>query len=225
MAELLRGTRRILKNSGSGSVTYSDGEMRVTGYTYLRSYYDDDTIYTPVRRDGMTYYYDIIYSNDSGNQFYIGIEKFDAVKSPTSNDSTNYLVNTKDKMDHKRVFGTMTLTNTASGTPVHYITVRVLNNWGWFSDWCDMWKRWYHTFYVIQGNSNRHIKDDIDRKERCCTGRQFQDDGQRFINNEKRRGTHIQKRIYGCDRFLRDIKYKQKTGYLLVYGTVKRFNS
>lgn len=130
MAELLRGTRRILKNTGSGSVTYSDGEMRVTGYTWLRSYYDDDTIYTPVRRDGMTYYYDIIYSNDSGNQFYIGIEKYDAVKSPTSNDSCNYLVNTKDKMNHKRVFGTMTLTNTASGTPVHYISVRVLNNWG-----------------------------------------------------------------------------------------------
>ncbi len=129
MAELLRGTKRVYKNSGSGTFEVVDGNLCITGYTYLRSYYDDNTRFTPVLRDGMTYYYDIIYSNDSGNMLYIGIEKFDEPKNPTSNDSTNYLVATTQKYDHNRVSGTMTLTNTASGTPVRYITVRILNNW------------------------------------------------------------------------------------------------
>ncbi len=129
MSELVHGLNKFYKSSGSYVWNEDTCDLEITGGAHLKMYADDGTTYTPVKRDGVTYYWDAIYSNSSGNQFYIGIEKFDANKTGTSNDSCSYIVNTKAKYDHNRAFGTFTLVNDANGNPVKYIRVRVLNNW------------------------------------------------------------------------------------------------
>lgn len=129
MNELVHGLNSFYRNSGNYVWNESEGDLEITGGAHLKMYADDGTTFIPVNKDGVTYYYDIIYSNSSGNQFYIGIEKFDANKTATSNDSCSYIVSTKAKYDHNRAFGTFTLTNDANGNPVKYIRIRVLNNW------------------------------------------------------------------------------------------------
>lgn len=127
MAELIHGLNKIYRSSG----TYEcpDGELVMTGQAYLRLYHDDGTVYIPVEKDNMLYYYDFIFSNDSGNQLYIGVEKTDSAKTSSSNDSCHYILNTKAKQDHVRVKGSFTLTNDANGKPVRYIRIRFLNQW------------------------------------------------------------------------------------------------
>ena len=75
---------------------------------------------------GKTYYYDITYSNTAGNQFYIGVEKYDSNKVSGSNSECQYQVSTSLAADHIRVFGTVDL-STANGNPAAYARLRILN--------------------------------------------------------------------------------------------------
>lgn len=74
--------------------------------------------------------YDLIYSVAAGNQFYIGIEKYDAARTARSNNACQYLVNTKPTADiaYQRTKGTVTLT-TDGTNPIDAIALRVLNAW------------------------------------------------------------------------------------------------
>lgn len=84
--------------------------------------------YIPINPSGKKYYYDIEYSNDDGNQFYIGWEKYDIDKTPRSNNACTYVVASKAAHDHVRIHGT---TNLATDTvnPTAFIKLRILNKW------------------------------------------------------------------------------------------------
>ena len=88
------------------------------------------TEYIPINPNGKTYYYDAIVSINAGNQFYMGFERYDNVKTPRSNNACTYFYGTKSDTDivYQRYKGTIDL-STDGVNPCAFITVRILNGW------------------------------------------------------------------------------------------------
>ena len=120
----------VRRSSGSDSniVNNSDGSVIITDYTWVMNWTPDGSGFATIT-PGKTYYYDITYSNTSGNQFYIGIEKYDSNKASSgSNEECQYQVNDSSARDHYRVFGTVSITSANGNTPA-YVRLRILNAW------------------------------------------------------------------------------------------------
>lgn len=76
------------------------------------------------------YEYDYTISVNTGNQFYIGIERYDANKTSRSNNACVYTTAIKPTTDivKQRYKGTVTLTTDGTNT-IDTITLRILNGW------------------------------------------------------------------------------------------------
>ena len=108
--------------SSSNVVFNNDGSYTISGYTFSRSKY------IHISPTNKKYYYDIEYSNISGNQLYIGFERYDKNKQSGSNSECQYVVATTEGVDHKRIKGTVNL-STANGNTAAYTKLRILNDW------------------------------------------------------------------------------------------------
>lgn len=76
------------------------------------------------------YEYDYTISVNTGNQLYIGFERYDANKTSRSNNACTYIYSTKPSTDviKQRYKGTITL-STDGTNPLKYIALRILNGW------------------------------------------------------------------------------------------------
>ena len=112
------------KSSGSGTFTQDKNGLHMNGNIWI--YHD----YIPINPTGKTYKYDITYSCDAGNQFYIGWERYDANKTSRSNNACVYVVATKPSTDvvKNRVKGIISL-STDGVNPCAFIKLRILNKW------------------------------------------------------------------------------------------------
>lgn len=123
--ELLNGVP-LTSGYSTHSTTSSifNGEAKMTGNGSLGS------DYIKINPTGHTYYYDIIYSCATGNQFYIGFEKYDASKTARSNNACVYVVAVKPTADQVKVHvkGAVDLA-TDGVNPTDTIALRVLNGW------------------------------------------------------------------------------------------------
>ena len=113
----------IIRRSGSGDyTTLEDGSIQFSTVVWWAS------DYIPISPTGKTYYYDIEFSNESGNLFYIGFEKYDSNKASGSNEECQYLVGSTQQHTRNRITGTINL-STANGNTAAYTRLRILNNW------------------------------------------------------------------------------------------------
>lgn len=108
--------------SSSGTADQDEDGLHMHGS--LRVSHD----YIPINPSGKTYYYDIEYSNDDGNYFCIGWERYDIDRTPRSNNACTYVVASKAAHDHVRIQGTANLT-TDTVNPTAFIKLCILNNW------------------------------------------------------------------------------------------------
>ena len=125
--ELLQGLNSI-KTNGT-SVIIENDHLLITANVWPAS----TEAYIPIQDCTHTFEYDIIYENDAGNYFYIGIERFDINKATGSNNCCIYQVSTSNTAHEKtRVRGTVNLNQTISSSNTNktaYIRLRVLNQW------------------------------------------------------------------------------------------------
>lgn len=86
--------------------------------------------YIQINPTGHTYYYDYTISVNTGNQFYIGFERYDENKTSRSNNACVYTYTTKPSSDvvRQRFIGTVDL-STDGTNPCKYIALRILNGW------------------------------------------------------------------------------------------------
>lgn len=117
------------------TLSYSNNSGKWQNFTADGEWYFDatgtstGTPHISISPTGKTYYYDIIVSKDAGNQVYIGFEKYDADKTPRSNNACVYVMSDKtNAYDHRRFFGTVNLA-TDGVNPTATIRLRVLNGW------------------------------------------------------------------------------------------------
>ena len=115
--------------TGEANCTRDADGLHITGGVWINHRTDP---YVPVD-PAKSYYYDMIYSVDAGNQFYIGYERYDEDKAATSNNSCSYQVATKPTSDVRYVhisgaFNAIKST-LSTGKPVAYIKLRILNKW------------------------------------------------------------------------------------------------
>lgn len=111
-------------SSSTGLFTQDTDGLHLNDFVWV--YHD----YVPINPTGKTYKYDITYSCDAGNQFYIGWERYDANKTSRSNSACVYVISTKPSMDvvMNRVKGTVNL-STDGVNPCAFIKLRILNKW------------------------------------------------------------------------------------------------
>lgn len=111
-------------SSGSGTFTQDKNGLHLNQYIWVNHNY------IPINPTGKTYKYDITYSCDAGNQFYIGWERYDANKTSRSNNACVYVVATKPSTDvvKSRAKGTINL-STDGVNPCAFIKIRILNKW------------------------------------------------------------------------------------------------
>ena len=114
----------LVKSSGSGTFVQNKDGLNLNNNIWV--YHD----YISINPTGKTYKYDITYSCDAGNQFYIGWERYDANKTSRSNNACVYVISTKPSTDvvMNRVKGTVNL-STDSVNPCAFIKLRILNKW------------------------------------------------------------------------------------------------
>ena len=112
-------------------ITYDKNTgLNFRGHCSVYKFGDYQPQYYEIKNAGYTYQYDIEYSNDAGNYFYIGFEKYDANKTATTNDSTGYLVTTNGTAHtNTKISGTVNLSVDVNGNAVKYIKPRILNSW------------------------------------------------------------------------------------------------
>ena len=129
--ELLHGPKSLYKTSGAGIVEYFDEGARITGSAWVNQYYPQSLNTSYIEIDpNATFYYDFLYSNlTANNQIYIGIERYDADKTATSNNSTIYIVARKDAVENVEKNGIVNLSKDLNGNPTKYIRLRILNQW------------------------------------------------------------------------------------------------
>ena len=86
--------------------------------------------YIPTNPVGTTYYYDMMLSVNTGNNFYLGFERYDKDFTPRSNNACKYVVHVQPSADivMQRYRGTVDL-STDGVNPCAYIAIRVLNGW------------------------------------------------------------------------------------------------
>lgn len=100
----------------------NDGSFTISGRTFPSSKY------IPINPTNKKYYYDIEYSNVSGNLLYIGFERYDVNKQSGSNSECQYMLSTTDGANHRRIKGVVDL-STANGNTAAYTKLRILNDW------------------------------------------------------------------------------------------------
>ena len=107
------------KLNSQGEIQF-DGAVQSCGSPYIM-----------INPSGKTYYYDYTISVATGNQFYIGFERYDKDKTATSNQSCVYTLATKPSADivKQRYRGTVNLSTDAGGRACRYIRLRVLSGW------------------------------------------------------------------------------------------------
>lgn len=113
------------RQSGSADriTTDSDGSVVFTTKVWAKS------PMIPVTA-GERLYYDITYSNVSGNQFYVGFEQYNANGGSGSNEGCVYVISgDTSARDHYRVKGYITVSATANSSPTTQIRLRILNDW------------------------------------------------------------------------------------------------
>lgn len=104
--------------------TFSNGILSTTGRNWLT-----DGNYIEINPSGNQFYYDIIYSNVSGTLLYIGFERYDAAKTPTSNNSCIYVLSSTSAATNTHICGTVNLATDVLGSPTKYIKLRILTDW------------------------------------------------------------------------------------------------
>lgn len=113
-----------VNSSGTGTFTQNKNGLNLNNKIWV--YHD----YVSINPTGKTYKYDITYSCDAGNQFYIGWQRYDANKTSRSNSACVYVISTKPSTDvvTNRVKGTVDL-STDGVNPCAFIKLRILNKW------------------------------------------------------------------------------------------------
>lgn len=105
---------------------FNNGEVKLSGNIWPTVV----SKYIEINDPNNYFYYDIVYSTDADNRFYVGLERYDEDKANTTNSSCIYQVNTKALLNHNHVSGLINLKgNLSTGKPVKYIRLRILNDW------------------------------------------------------------------------------------------------
>lgn len=79
-----------------------------------------------------TFFWEATISVSKGNNFYLGVERYDANKTTTQgNQGTHYFVHIEPNEDviQQRFNGSITITTDWSGNPIKYLALRILNGW------------------------------------------------------------------------------------------------
>ncbi len=112
---------------------YTNNSIFTTNYNNNGELYFTDngsagSNYIKINPSGKTYYYDMELSIASGNQFYVGFERYDVDKTARSNQACVYVYSTKPtaNVTHQRYFGTVNLA-TDTVNPTDTIRLRILN--------------------------------------------------------------------------------------------------
>lgn len=128
---MLHGPKSLYVTSGNGTVEYTEDGVVITGNAWVSQHYPETLATDYIEIDSSkTFYYDFVYSSPiAGNQYYIGLEKFDANKTATSNSSCVYPVAATTVVEDYRKVGTVNLAKDANNNPVKYIRLRILNQW------------------------------------------------------------------------------------------------
>lgn len=102
-----------------------NGEIYLSGPSSIGSKF------IPISPTGKIYYYDIEISADSDNVHYIGFERYDAIKTSTSNNSCIYPISSRVAQDHVRYKGIIAsyLSTDINNNPTAFIALRILNDW------------------------------------------------------------------------------------------------
>ena len=142
----------------SGSVQFDGKDLILTGESASYSDYIEVDV-------SKTLFYDITYSNTSGSRFLIGFERYDENKTITSNRGCIYVKVSIYKEDHKRITGTLTLSN-INGNVCKFTKIRILNCWTNSTVEDGVGK--IHSFHFIQisGDGN----SEIDKQGKFTTG-------------------------------------------------------
>lgn len=122
--ELLAGENFIHYSNGTFWNDFSSEGLEFQYGNSLKSNYIE------INPDGNKYLYDFTVSVATGNQFYIGFERYDENKTSRSNNACVYAVSTKPSSDivKRRYKGVINLA-TDGVNPCKYIKLRVLNGW------------------------------------------------------------------------------------------------
>ena len=110
--ELMYPLALIHKQSGAGSVSYANSALTLIGYSWA-----SDGNYIEINPSGNSFYYEIIYSNTTGSQLYLGFERYDANKTATSNSSCAYVLSQDTGAINSRIRGTINLSTDVLGSP------------------------------------------------------------------------------------------------------------
>ena len=114
-------------SSATGTITFNTtgGFPAITGKTWV--WYNDGE-YIEVDSDAL-FYYDIVYTCTGANHHYIGFERYDANKTATSNNSTQYITGQAKAYTNRHINGYIDLSKDINGNPTKYLRLRVLNEW------------------------------------------------------------------------------------------------
>lgn len=114
---------------------FSNNTTSWTQYSHDGIYFDAanqsvGSDYIEISPSGNKYVYDCTISVASGNQFYIGFERYDENKTARSNSACIYVFTTKPSSDivKQRYTGVVNL-STDGTNPCKYIRLRILNGW------------------------------------------------------------------------------------------------
>lgn len=125
--ELLQGLGSVVTNGTS--VKIEDDHLLLTGYIWPSS----TEAYIPIIDCTHTFIYTYTYESIAGNNFYIGIERYDINKATGSNSCCIYQVNTANVAKPKNtVTGTVNLNQAISSSNTNktaFVRLRILNNW------------------------------------------------------------------------------------------------
>ena len=113
-----------IKINGSGTFSHEKDGLHLNEYIRVR--HD----FISINPENKTFKYDITYSVDAGNQFYVGWERYDEDKTLRSNNATVYVITIKPNTDlkYQHAQGVVNL-STDGVNPCAFIRLRILNKW------------------------------------------------------------------------------------------------
>lgn len=125
--ELLCGTLvgpqfNSVSGGTTGLTTLADGSLQIQWHTWM-----DCPRFEVI--PGETLYWDIVYSNESGDHFYVGFEKYNVDGGTDQNQNCHYIINTTAAKDHERAKGSFEVVATVEGKTTKWYRLRVLNGW------------------------------------------------------------------------------------------------
>jgi hypothetical protein len=147
-----------LSTSFSGSSFIYDesaGSWCAVGRTWI---INSGGAYIPIDTDSYdyAYYFDITNSKGSsatGNLAYVGFERFDSAKTPTSNDSCYYLYSSSEESSHTILTGSFNaVLSSAIGTDTSskFVRLRILNDWSDSSQDTENHKLYIHAAALLR---------------------------------------------------------------------------